>query len=161
MKKTLCILLAILMFSLPALAEENPFAPYQLSVPEGAALEESESYHTVVSGMTRVVVIRIDRVPDADPASAILRLMSHFDADAVIGEKITVAEGYTAVQALTEDKHGKGIDALTVMILSPEGDLLILSGYDMNGDGDALQTLMDTLLSSLIAEDILLVQKTR
>ena len=160
MKKLLCILL-MLIFALPALAQENPFAPYQLSVPQGAALEEGESYHTVVEGMTRVVVMRIDRVPDADPADAILRLMSHFDANAVIGESIPMTEGYTAAQALTADKYGAGIDALTVMILSPEGNLMILSGYDMEGDGDALQTLMNTLLSSLTVADTPIVQKTK
>ena len=43
MKKFLCILLALLTMTVPALAEDaNPFAPYVLTAPEGAELTDGE-----------------------------------------------------------------------------------------------------------------------
>ena len=152
MKKLLCILLMLLM-TFPALAEEeNPFAPYALSLPEGAVLEEYEGTYTVVSGMTRVVVMVIPRVPDAEPAEAIIRMMTQFEPQAVIGEDIPLAEGFTGVQALNEDKFGEGVDQTTIMILCAHGDLLILSGYDLEGDGEAVTALLEALLTGLTAE---------
>lgn len=153
MKKLLCILLMLLMtFSALAEEAENPFAPYALSLPEGAVLEENEGTHTVVSGMTRVVVMVIPRVPDAEPAEAIIRMMTQFEPQAVIGEDIPLAEGFTGVQALNEDKFGEGVDQTTIMILCAHGDLLILSGYDLTGDGEAVTALLETLLTGLTAE---------
>ena len=152
MKKLLCILLMLLM-TLPALAQESdPFAPYALPLPEGAALEEHEGTYTVVSGMTRVVTMCISRVPDADPAEAVIRMMTQFEPSAVIGEDIPMAEGYVGLSAVNTDKFGKGVDQLTVMVLSSTGDLLILSGYDMQGDESAVQALLDALLNSLTVD---------
>ena len=150
MKKMICILLTMLMLCAFAWAEEvNPFAPYALTVPEGAMLEESEGTYTVVSGVTRVVVMVIDRVPDADPAEAIVRLMTQFEPYAIIGEDIPASEGFTGLAALNAGKFGQGVDQITVMVLSHEGDLLILSAYDLNGDGEKAQSLLDAVLLSL------------
>ena len=149
MKKLLCILL-LLTLALPALAEEkNPFAPYVLTAPEGAALTEHEGTYTLVSGMTRVVVIPIARVPDENPAEAVIRLMAQFEPEAVIGEDPPLAEGFTGLTALNEGKFGEGVEQITVMLLSDAGDLLILSGYDLTGDEAAVQSLLDALLSAL------------
>ena len=151
MKRIICMLL-LLLFALPVLAEENPFAPFTIAVPEGVTLEQGESSTTFVYGTSRVVVIRIDRVPDADPKSAVLRMLGQFDKAAVVEQEIAAAEGFTAVQAISADAFGPGIDKLTIMVLSHEGDLLILSGYDLEGDEDKVRLLLDTLLKNLTVQ---------
>lgn len=145
MKKLLCILL--MLFTLPALAEEA--TPFVLTAPEGVTVEADEDSATYVSGVTRVVAITISRVPDEAPAEAVIRLMGQFDPQAVIGEDFPLAEGFYGMQAVTADKFGPGVDALTAMVLSASGDLLILSAYDMQGDESAAQTLLDALLLTL------------
>ena len=151
MKKLLCILL-MLLFALPVQAEENPFAPYVLTAPEGAALVEKEGTHTFVAEETRVVAILIARVPDEKPAEAVIRMMAQFEPDAIIGESLPAAPGFEVLTALNEDKFGAGVDQITVMVLSHEGDLLILSAYDLTGDSEKAQALLDELLATLAAE---------
>lgn len=162
MKKLLCILLAMLTFTVPAFAEDaNPFAPYVLTAPEGAELTEGEGSLTFVDGGARVVVQVIDRVPDADPAEAVIRMMTQFEPFAVIGEDVAAVEGFAAVSALNEDKFGEGVDMLTVMVLSHEGDLLILSAYEMGGDEAKAKALLGALLETLTVngESIILTEE--
>lgn len=149
MKRIICILL-MLLFALPALAE-NPFAPYEIALPEGAVLEAGEGSHAIAADKTRVVVMVIPRVPDADPESALQRMVFQFDPDAVLEDAIPLAEGYVGVTALSEDRFGEGVDQLNLFILSAEGDLLILSGYDLEGDEDKVQSLLDAILHQLTA----------
>lgn len=149
MKRIICILL-MLLFALPALAE-NPFAPYEIALPEGAVLEAGEGSHAIAADKTRVVVMVIPRVPDADPESALQRMVFQFDPDAVLEDAIPLAEGYVGVTALSEDRFGEGVDQLNLFILSAEGDLLILSGYDLDGDEDKVQSLLDAILHQLTA----------
>jgi len=151
MKKLLCILL-MLLFAIPALAEGNPFAPYEIALPQGAALENNEGTHTFVSGKTRVVAMLIERVPDADPAEAIVRLMAQFEPDAVIQGELAAAKGYAGLTAVTKDKFAAGVNQWNVMLLGPAGDLLILSGYDLEGDNESVHALLDALLEGLTAE---------
>lgn len=155
MKKLLCILLMLLMLPLSALAEEDsPFAPYAVAVPESVELVEHEGTFTFVYAATRVVAMVIDRVPDEKPAEAIIRMMTQFEPEAVIGEDLPMAEGFTGLTAVNADKFGEGLDQITVMVLSDGGDLLILSGYDMAGSGEHVQALMDALLAGLTADGI-------
>lgn len=151
MKKMICILLVLLTFTVPALAEEAPtqveWPGYVLHIPEGVETESTESSVTFVADTARVVAIIIERVPDEDPAGAILRMLAQYDANAVVGEAVSMAEGFAAVQALSADKFDEGVDVLTVMVLSDEGDLLILSGYDTAGDEEKVQALLDAVLA--------------
>lgn len=163
MKRIICILLMLMTFALPALAEgaplaeETPFTPYALSAPEGVALEIGENSHTFISGVTRVVVQVIPRVPDENPAEAIIRMMAQFEPDAVLGEDIPMAEGYVGLNAVNTDKYGEGVDQLNVMVLSTTGDLLILSGYDLEGDETKVQSLLDALFASLTVDGTAIV----
>lgn len=151
LKKLLCILL-MLIFALPALAEANPFAPYTLAVPEAVELTENEGTYAFVYGMTRVVAMVIDRVPDEKPAEAVIRMMTQFEPEAVIGEDLPMAEGYVGLKAVNTDQFGEDVDCLTVMVLSAEGDLLILSGYDLSGSEEHVQSLLDSLLAGLTVD---------
>ena len=158
MKKIICILLAMLMLISFSIAEDvNPFAPYTLTIPKGAQLEESEGTYTVVSGLTRAVVTVIDRVPDENPAEAVIRMMAQFEPEAIIGVDVPMAEGFTGLSALHEGKFGEGVDQRIVMVLSHEGDLLILSAYDLNGDGEKAQALLDAILLGLTVNDVAII----
>ena len=153
MKRFICMLLAILCAAFSGLAEDAaPFAPYALEAPEGAVLEEGEGSFAFVDGTARVVVQVIDRVPDADPAEAVLRMMTQFEPFAIIGEDVETAEGFVGVRALNEGKFGDGVDLTIVMILSDEGSLLILSAYDLKGDEEKALSLLDGLLASLTVD---------
>lgn len=99
-----------------------------------------------------MVAMVIARVPDENPQEAIIRLMVQFAPDAVIGEDIALTEGYWGLNAVSKGKFGAAVDQLTVMILSGEGDLLILSGYDLDGDEEKVQSLLDTLLATLTVD---------
>ena len=158
MKRMICILL-MLLFALPVTAQENPFAPFTLTVPEEVTVEAGEGSCTFIHGQTRVVALLIDRVPDENPADAVIRMMGQFDPAAVIGEDVPAAEGFSGVEAATKDKFGPGIDGLTVMILSHEGELLILSGYNMAGSEVHVRGLLDTLLSGLTVDGAPVVLK--
>ena len=160
MKRILCILL-MLVLALPVLAEENPHTPFTLTAPESVTREDNEGSVTYVYGTSRVVVIRIERTPDTDPAGALARLLGQFDPDAVIDETLPMAEGYTGLTACTADKFGTGVDTLTVMLLAPDGTLLILTGYDMAGSEEHAQALMDTLLSGMTVDGAPVVLKTK
>ena len=111
--------------------------------------------------MTRVVVMMIPRVPDADPAEAIIRMMTQFEPQAVIGEDIPLTDGFIGLTALNTDKFGEGVDQTTVMILCAHGDLLILSGYDLTGDGEAVGALLDALLTGLTADGVNIYTKDK
>lgn len=151
MKKLLCLLLALLPLLGAAETAENPFAPYVLTAPEGCELQQRDGTYAFVSGTTRVVAIRIDRIPDEDPATALPRLMGQFDPQAVIGEEIITESGFYALQALHMDADESGIDQRIVMVLLNDGTLLILSGCDLNDDAVPVVQLMDALLATLTA----------
>ncbi len=158
MKRIICILM-MLLFAFPAFAAENPFSPYILHAPQGVVLEENEGSCTFVSGVTRVVAMVIDRVPDADPAQAIRRLMGQFEPDAVLEDELTFAAGHVGLTATAYDKYGEGVHQQNMMILSPEGKLLILSGYDLEGDDDSVLALLDALLAALTVDGAPIVIK--
>lgn len=161
MKRIGCILL-LMMLALPALAAENPFAPYVLPVPADATLTDTEGTFTFVRGTTRVVAMVIERVPDNNPAEAVLRMMTQFEPEAILGEDLPTAEGFVGVEAVNADKFGEGMDQINVMILSADGSLLILSGYSLEGDEEQVRALLDTLLSTLTVDGtgIVLVPET-
>ena len=171
MKKLLCILL-MLIFALPAMSEgaplaegaplsdDNPHAPFTLTVPEAVTPVDNEGSVTYVYGTSRVVVIRIERVPDENPADSLIRMLGQFDPDAVIDGELLTAEGYAGLTARTADKFSEGVDALTVMLLSPDGTLLILTGYDMAGSEEHATALMDTLLSGMTVDGAPVVLRT-
>lgn len=153
MKKLVCILL-MLLFALPAIAEEvAPLAPYAMTAPEDAELLPNEGVFTFVRGSSRVVAQYISRVPDEIPAEAIIRLMGQFDAEAIIGDDLAVMEGCVGLTATHADQFGEGVDVRIVMVLSAQGDLLILSAYDMDGDTESAALLLDALLASLTLND--------
>ena len=84
-----------------------------------------------------------------DPAEAIVRLMAQFEPDAKIDEALVMENGCVSLTACTTDKFGEGVHQWNVMLLSPEGDLLILSGYNLEGDDESVHELLDALLAEI------------
>lgn len=157
MKRIFGLCMALLLFALPALAVENPFAPYVLTAPAAAALEENEDTYTFVHGASRVVAMVIERVPDETPAEAIIRMMAQFEPEAVIGADLPMAEGFVGLNAVNRDKYGEGVDQINIMILGSDGSLLILSGHSLDGDEAQVQLLLDSLLSTLTVDGVRIV----
>lgn len=157
MKRILGLCVALLLCALPALAAENPFAPFVLTAPAAVVLEENEGTYTFVHGNTRAVAMMIERVPDEAPAEAVIRMMTQFEPEAVIGEDLPMAEGFVGLRAVNRDKFGEGIDQINVMVLGSDGCLLILSGYSLDGDEDQVQLLLDSLLSTLTVDGVRIV----
>lgn len=160
--KKLMILLMVLLIALPALAEtaEEPLAPFQISAPEGVSAEEPVGGTGLTfvheNGTTRVLAMVISRVPDAegDHAAELRRLMVQFAPESRSGVPLTLTAGLHGLQAVTpnamEGRNGAKPDQITVMVLwqtALRGELLILSGYDMDGDTLAVEELLSSLLS--------------
>lgn len=167
MKKLIVMLLA-LMLCLPAWAEtvqepmaENVLAPFVLQAPEGVMLEENAGGTSCTyihpNGTTRVVAMVLGRVPDeqGDHAAELRRLMAQFAPGAPEGAPLTLTAGFhglkTVVPEALSGAGGLRIDQVNVMVLwqtTLQGELLILSGYDMLGDTQAAEMLIDALLTS-------------
>lgn len=165
MKKLLIILLTAIMCVtwLPALAEEEltTLLPFVLTLPQDVTVQENAGGTSVTflhgNGMTRVVAMVLERVPDesGDHAAGLTRLMGQFAPDAADYTPLALAEGCYGLLAVTpgalEGVGGSRVDQVTVMVMwqSPlEGALLILSGYDMQGETARAWTLMDALLQT-------------
>lgn len=147
MKKMILCLLAVMLLLGHAFADpaDSLFAPYTLTAPRGVTIEESEISATYVYGSTRVVVMVISRVPDEDAAAALPLLMQQFDPDAVFGDDLPLRDGLAGMKAVNASKFGEDVDQVTAMVLC-DGELLILSGYNTDGDEGRVHELIDALL---------------
>ncbi len=159
MKKLLSLMLMMLLMTTAALAE-NPFAPYVIATPEGAELTENEGVYTMVADTTRAVVQVIARVADDDPVEAIHRMMGQFDPQAIPGELLPLAEGFTGLTAVHEDRFESGADQINVMILAADGTLLILSIYDMGDDAEKADALLYAILPAITMNGVPLYKIT-
>lgn len=155
MKKLIWMLVLALTLTSFALAEEGlPFAPFAIETPQNVVLSEHDGTWTFAADATRVVAIVISRVPDEDPTQALIRMMGQFEPNAIIGNELPVAEGFHGLTARTPDRFGKGVDQLTAMLLCDSGHLLILSGYDLQGQTDNTQSLIELLLYAVTVDGV-------
>ena len=167
MMKRLTALLLTMLLALPcaAYAEAGEtvaeiLAPYVLTAPEGMTAEVgvSGSSVTYVNGKVRVVAQTLQRVPDehGDHAAELEKLMRQYAPAARELTPLGLCEGFWGLAATVPDSlngaGGRQIPMVTVMVLwqSPmEGELLILSGYDLEGragDTDAAWAMVAGLL---------------
>ena len=166
MKKWMIILLSMLMCLawLPVQAEDPMAAltPFMLTLPQDVTARANAGGTSVTfmhgNGMTRVVAMVLDRVPDekGDHAAELTRLMGQFAPDAGEHTPLTLSEGFYGLMAVTpyalEGVGSDRVDQVTVMVLwqTPlEGELLILSGYDMAGDTARARTMVEVLLKAV------------
>ena len=161
MKKLIVLLMAVLL-CMPAWAETAEFlVPFVIAAPQGVTAAEGAGGASVVyvheNGTTRVVATVISRVPDteSDHAAELRRLMAQYAPKAQSGVPLTLTAGFHGLKAVTpgalEGMNGALIDQVTVMVLwqtAMQGELLILSGYDMAGDAAKAEALIDALLAA-------------
>ena len=156
MKRIILLALALLLFASSALAAPYAFGSFELTVPEDVQVEEYENTRTVVRGQTRVVVQIIPQELAEDGQSQVRELMTVYrEAITDITDVPLIAELYGAM-GLVEDHFGEDVHEIPVLILK-DGELLILSGYNDDGDTLAVHTLLTKLLSgvTLAGEPIL------
>ena len=156
MKRIVLFALALMLCLSSALAEPYAFGSFELAVPEDVQVEEYENARTVVRGQTRVVVQVIPQELAEDGQAQVRELMTIYNEDMTdITDVPLIAELYGAM-GLIEDRFGEGVHEIPVLILK-DGELLILSGYNDDGDTLAVHTLLTELLSgvTLAGEPIL------
>lgn len=175
MKKLIAAILAFLlvqMTCLPVLAEAaeipapeeaSPLSPFEMAIPDAWQVEPNGASVTFISGNTRVVAMVISRVGDveADHMASLATLMKQFSPDAQQPLPLVMTPGFYGLQTVTADAlegagEGNLVDQLTVMVLwqtALQGELLILSGYDMDGDNAAVQAMLDAILSAATVND--------
>ena len=133
----------------PVLTEvpANALLPFSLTLPDDASVELTDGRTVLVSGGARVVAMVIARTPDEDPESILPELMNQFDANTDELIEFTAEDGFHILGGVVTDAFGEGDDKITVMVLAGTGDLLILSGYHLEKDHQALCTFLNDLLS--------------
>lgn len=156
MKRIVLWTLALLLFASSALADAYVFGSFELTVPEDVQVEEYESTRTVVRGQTRVVVQVIPQELGEDGQAQVRELMTVYnEAITDVTDVPLIAELFGAM-GLIEDRFDEGVHEVPVLILK-DGELLILSGYDLDGDTLAVHTLITELLSGVtLAGDAIL-----
>ena len=151
MKRILPLVLALAMLMTTALAESSlsyTLECFELTVPEDVAVEEYDVSMTVVRDHTRIVVQVIPQELSEDGQEQVRGLMPIYSEDMSDVTDMAVIEGVYGAMGLIEDRFGEGVDEVPVLLLT-DGRLLILSGYNFDGDTQAVRTLLTELLSGL------------
>ncbi len=125
---------------------QSLFAPFNLTLPETAYAEVTDSRVTLVQDASRVVVIYLSRVPDDDPEAALPVLMQNFDNATDETIPFAAEEGFWILGGVVPSAFGEGEDKITLMVLAANGDLLILSGYNQAQSHQALYDFLTSLL---------------
>ena len=162
MEESPCKTLAAIPAAAPAPGDGlSLLAPYAFTLPQDVSvLPPSATSVTFVhgNGSTRVVARALTRVPDeeADHAAELARLMELFAPGAQDFTPLTLTPGFHGLMAVTpyalEGAGTERVDQVTVMVLwqtALRGELLILSGYDMAGDEEKAQALLDMVLAKV------------
>lgn len=162
MKRFVLCLLALMLLIPSAMAESYAFGSFGLTVPEDVQVEEYENTRTVVRDQTRIVVQVIPQDLAEDGQAQVRELMTVYnDAIIDITDVPLISELYGAM-GLIEDRFDDGVHEVPVLILK-DGELLILSGYNNDGDTLAVHALLTELLSgvTLAGEPILPAARTK
>lgn len=151
MKRVLLLALALALLMTSALAEAHApylFGSFELTIPGDATLETTEGIHTVVRGQTRVVVQVIPQDLTEDGQAQVRDLLPVYHEDTTeITDVPLISEAYGAM-GLIEDHFAEGIHQIPLLVLT-DGELLILSGYDLDGDTLAVHELLTELLAGV------------
>ena len=159
MKKILLLALALALLMTTALAEEAvpySFGSFELTVPADAAVEENEATITVVRGQTRIVVQVIPQELAEDGQAQVRELLIVYSDKITDVTDVPLIGGVYGAMGLVADQFDEGIHQVPVLVLT-DGELLILSGYDLEGNTLAVHTLLTELLcgTTLAGEPIL------
>lgn len=165
MKRILLLTLALALLAASALAETGKpyaFGGFELTVPENVTVEEYDNIRTMVRGQTRVVVKVIPQELAEDGEKQVQELLTVYHEKTSDITAVPLMSDLYGAMGLIEDHFGEGIHEVPMLILS-DGELLILAGYNHDGDTLAVHELLTELLSgiSLAGEPILPVASTK
>lgn len=166
----------------------TPFA-FELPAEVQSALSASETSVSFVheNGTTRAVAMVLSRVPDenGDHHAELKRLMAQFSPNAQSYSVLGLTQDYHSMMAdnpavvedlsggcygliavtpaALEGADGTAVDQVTVMVLwqsALRGELLILSAYDMAGDTESAQAMVNLLLRAATVNGMPVVPST-
>ena len=165
MKRVLLLALALALLMTTALAETSAsyvFGGFELTAPEDVTVEEYESSRTVVREQTRVVVKAIPQELAEDGEKQVRELLTIYNEKTSDVTAVPLTSGLYGAMGLVENQFDEGIHEVIVLVLS-DGELLILAGYNHDGDTLAVHELLAELLSdvTLAGESILPVVSTQ
>ena len=156
MKRILLLALALAMLMTTALAESSAsytLECFDLTVPEDVTVEERDASMTVVRDQTRVVVQIIPQELAEDGQEQVRGLMPVYSEKISDVTDVAVISGVYGAMGLIEDHFGEGVHEVPLLLLT-DGRLLILSGYNFDGDTLAVHTLLTELLSGLTLDGV-------
>lgn len=156
MKRIILLALALTLFVSSALAESYVFGSFELTVPKDVEVEEYENYRTIVRDQTRVVVQVIPQELAEDGQAQVRDLMTGYNENTSDVTDVPLISELYGAMGLIEDRFDEGVHEIPVLVLK-DSELLILSGYNNDGDTLAVHTLLTELLSgvTLAGEPIL------
>ena len=156
MKRILLWALALTLFLSSALAESYAFGSFELAAPKDVEVEEYENYRTIVRDQTRIVVQVIPQELAEDGQAQVRDLMTAYNENITDVTDVPLISGLFGAMGLIEDRFDAGVHEIPVLILK-DGELLILSGYNDDGDTLAVHTLLTELLTgaTLVGEPII------
>lgn len=151
MKRILLFALAMTLLAALAVAEESGpyvFGSFELTVPGDVTVEAYENTRTVVRDQTRVVVQVIPQELAEDGQAQVRELLTVYSERITDITDVPVISELFSAMGLIEDRFGEGVHEIPVLILR-DGELLILSGYNNDGDTLAVHTLLTELLTGV------------
>ena len=165
MKRVLLLALALALLMTTALAETSAsyaFGGFELTVPEDVTVEEYDSTRTVVRDQTRVVVKVIPQELAEDGEKQVRELLTIYNEKTSDITAVPLISDLYGAMGLIENHFTEGVHEVTVLILS-DGELLILAGYNHDGDTLAVHELLTELLSgvTLAGEPVLPTASTK
>lgn len=147
----LALALAILMTT-SALAEEGAFylfGSFEMTLPVDVTIEENDTTITVVYEQTRVVVQVIPQELEEENGQAQVReLLTIYNEKISDVTDVPLISGVYGAMGLVADQFDEGIHQVPVLVLA-DGELLILAGYNLDGDTLAVHALLTQLLSGV------------
>ena len=149
MKRTLLLALTLALLMTAALAETSApyaFGSFELTVPEDVVVEEYETTRTFVRDQTRVVVQVIPQELAEDGQAQVRELLTIYHEKTTDVTDVPLIANLYGAMGLIENRFDEGVHEIPVLILTV-GELLILSGYNNDGDTLAVHTLLTELLS--------------
>ena len=165
MKRILLLALALALLTASALAEAGKpyvFGGFELTVPEDVTVEEYDNIRTMVRGQTRVVVKVIPQELAEDGEQQVRELLTVYNGKTSDITSVPLMSDLYGAMGLIQDHFDKGVHEVPMLILS-DGELLILAGYNHDGDTLAVHELLTELLSgvTLAGEPILPTASTQ
>lgn len=151
MKRLLLLALTLALLASSALAEASDpyvFGGFELTVPEDVTVEEYENTRTVVRDQTRVVVKAIPQELAEDGDKQVRDLLAIYNEHVTNITAVPLISDLYGAMGLIEDHFDKGIHEVPVLVLS-DGELLILAGYNREGDTLAVHELLTELLAGV------------